>query len=391
MNILIYVWSLSNGGAERVASLWAEGFAKRGNQVSVMLGSFCSRTDYCLPSTIKIIRQSPIYDLWQRLLPRKIKDIFFKSRYCDFVYNAFPELLKNWFTSRIIRRENPDVIIVVMPCFFKRIQGALKFLYKNIPVVVTDHNAYERPDCAPFSKEQYVSKFEKCKDYDCLTVLTDADRLVLCKKMNEQFMKKVFVLPNPLTYEPQISVPKKEKFIFAAGRMDVWHCKGFDLLLRAWSKIRMSYPDWKLKIAGGGDTTILKKMCSELNVDNSVEFLGFVDVKKYYERASVFVLSSRYDGFGMVLIEAMSQGCACIACDFKGRQSEIIENENQGVICPIDDVESLANALDKVLSNDDYRILLQKNAIERSKNYSLSNIMILWDEIFDKIRKNTFN
>lgn len=386
MKIVIYTWSLSNGGAERVASLWAQGFAKeRQNSVCVMLGSFCSRNDYVLPPNITIKRQSIMYNVWKCIFPNFFSKRFFASRYCDYVYNALPEILKNWFTSRIIKEVSPDVIIVVLPGFLKRIQGALKIGKLNIPVIVTDHNVYERPDYAPLSKTQQKLKFIDSVNYDFLTVLTEADKRVLEKRMDKDFLKKVFVLPNPLTYKPLERVPEKEKVILAAGRMEIWHCKGFDLLLKAWAMVQGDFPDWKLKIAGGGDNQPLLKICIDLGISNRVEFLGFVDLKKEYEKAEVFVLSSRYEGFGMVLTEAMSQGCACIACDYKGRQREIISDDSQGIVCQTDDENAIADALRKVVSDDEYRHMLQKNAIERSKYYELPNIMKCWNIIFEKI------
>lgn len=382
MKILIYAWSLSNGGSERVASLWAQGFANNGNSVSVVLGSFCSRLDYNLPPNIKVMRQSKVYDLWQRIMPQKLKEKFFSSKYCDKIYNIIPSFIRVWLTSRIIKEENPDIIITISTTSFKRLKAAVNICKYNIPVVVTAHNAFERPEYAPFTSQQYSEKFIVSRSYDFLTVLTEADRRVLVEKMDASFMKKVYVLPNPLTFVPQPNIPQKEKVILAAGRLDVWHCKGFDLLLKAWAKVCDTFPQWKLKIAGGGDKSTLIRICDELKIKNRVDFLGFVDIKKQYELAEVFVLSSRYEGFGMVLIEAMSQGCACIACDYKGRQREIIADDTQGIICPIDDENAIADALCKVITDDNYRLMLQKNAIERSKYYELPNIMHRWDEIF---------
>lgn len=385
MNILLYVWSLSNGGAERVASLWARGFAEQKHTVTVMLGSFSSRYDYKLLDNTKVIRQSIVYSLWKKILPPKIAALFFSSKYCDFAYNVLPEKIKNWFTSLRIKKIKPDVIIVVQPGMFNRIRGALDLCNFDIPIIVTDHNAYERPDYAKFTDAQYYQKFTASYSYDFLTVLTEADKKVLKEKTDESFMKKVYVLPNPLTFDPLKEVPSKENVVFAAGRMEIWHCKGFDLLLKAWSEIQKKFPSWMLKIAGGGDTSPLVKMCSELGISNRVEFLGFVDVKKQFEKASVFVLSSRYEGFGMVLTEAMSQGCACIACDYKGRQREIILDSKQGIVCPTDDVDAIKDALEKILSDEIYRKQLQTNAIDRSKYYELPNIMNRWNEIFKRI------
>ena len=385
MKILIYAWSLSNGGSERVASLWAQGFANNGNSVSVVLGSFCSRLDYNLPPNIKVMRQSKVYDLWQRIMPQKLKEKFFSSKYCDKIYNIIPSFIRVWLTSRIIKEENPDIIITISTTSFKRLKAAVNICKYNIPVVVTAHNAFERPEYAPFTSQQYSEKFIVSRSYDFLTVLTEADRRVLVEKMDASFMKKVYVLPNPLTFVPQPNIPQKEKVILAAGRLDVWHCKGFDLLLKAWAKVCDTFPQWKLKIAGGGDKSTLIRICDELKIKNRVDFLGFVDIKKQYELAEVFVLSSRYEGFGMVLIEAMSQGCACIACDYKGRQREIIADDTQGIVCPIDDENAIADALCKVITDDNYRLMLQKNAIERSKYYELPNIMHRWDEIFKNL------
>ena len=96
-------------------------------------------------------------------------------------------------------------------------------------------------------------------------------------------------------------------------------------------------------------------------------------------------MSSRYEGFGLVLIEAMSQGCACIACDYKGRQCEIIQNDSQGLCCEPDDVDALAEAMRKMITDDEYRESIRNNAVERSKYYSLDNIMGKWEDLLSKV------
>jgi len=388
MKILIYVWSLCNGGAERVASLWAQGFAQKGYDVNVMLASFQKGNDYEMQDNVKIVRQSFLYDLLQKILPSKVKEKFFSSRYCDYIYNALPEFVKNWFTSKVLKQISPDVIIVVLPGLFNRIHGALKKINVKIPIIVTDHNSYERPESAPFSKVEYNRKFTECEKYDYLTVLTAADRKILEMKLGESFMKKVSVLPNPLTFKPVKCNPLKEKVILAAGRLNMWHCKGFDILLKAWSEIYTKFPDWKLKIAGRGNNSYLLKLCDELGIKNNVEFLGFVNLEDEYKKAEIFVLSSRYEGFGMVLTEAMSQGCACIACDYKGRQSEIISCKEEGLLCPPDDIDALKNAICTVVTDENYRHTMQKKAVERSKYYELPNIINHWEKIFHKIGLN---
>ena len=205
----------------------------------------------------------------------------------------------------------------------------------DIPVVATEHDSFERPISAPLHKVEYFTKFWINKLYDTVTVLTEADTKAIGSRLNN-----VVVMPNPLSLVPAKSIPVKENVVLAAGRLDAWHYKGFDNLIKAWGLLKKREHDiifsnkdnnivrWKLRIAGvGGDERLnyLKNLCKENEVEDSVEFLGFVnDMQSLYQRSSVFVLSSRYEGFGLVLIEAMSQGCAPVACDYKGRQREII-------------------------------------------------------------------
>ena len=104
-----------------------------------------------------------------------------------------------------------------------------------------------------------------------------------------------------------------------------------------------------------------------------------------YQRSSVFTLSSRYEGFGLVLIEAMSQGCACVACDFKGRQGEIIQDGISGLLCQPEDVDNLVQALDSILSDEEKRTALQEQAILRSRDFSLTKVIDRWYDIFKQM------
>ena len=104
-----------------------------------------------------------------------------------------------------------------------------------------------------------------------------------------------------------------------------------------------------------------------------------------YQRAAIFVLSSRYDGFGLVLIEAMSQGCACVACDYKGRQSEIISSQEQGIICEPDNVDALAKAMLTLINDENKRNKMGIHAIARASDFTIDKIVELWDDILKDI------
>ena len=84
----------------------------------------------------------------------------------------------------------------------------------------------------------------------------------------------------------------------------------------------------------------------------------------------------------MVLIEAMSQGCAPVVCDYKGRQKEIISDESEGILCPTEDPVALSKAMARMIDDEAYRNMVQTHAISRSRHYDLEHIMDIWETIF---------
>ena len=425
MKIIVVVSRLSYGGAERVAVLWANCLVKRGYEVFLVSNLQDDRT----------------YQVDKRV---KLCNLFAYSQ----------NKVKKWGSAiinirKIAKKERPDVIIGVMKtCSLVAKMGTIGM---NIPIIMTEHNSFERPASAPLPKNDYFFKYYVNRLYHHVTVLTTPDKEFIGNRLH-----RVSVLPNPLLLPPVEEIPSKERIVLAAGRLDDWHCKGFDVLIKAFSKLVqglrfkvqgslqpsseeliVNSERWKLQIAGTGSEeslNYLKGLCKEYGVEEYVEFLGFQkDIEKLYQKASIFVLSSRYEGFGLVLIEAMSQGCACIACDYKGRQKEILrsltpnpspkgegelptegsgaaepetrnskletrntetETRNShveacetGILCEPDDVDALAEAIRKMMTDDDYRESVRMKAVERSKFYSLENTTQRWEKLLHTIVK----
>lgn len=364
MKILIFVRSLTAGGEQRVASLWAKGFTERGHKVGFVLGRSQN-----LPITYKV--------------PQQIKIYYASNIIAHYLYKA---LGLSWLYTRttrnVVRNFQPDIIISLYHPWTEWAKAATADM--KIPIVSTEHTTFERPDSAKMSATVYRNKFEDNKQYDFVTVLTAADKRCL-----EGHIDRVAVMPNPLAFQPVSEIPEKEKIILAIGQLHSWKVKGLDVLINAWGHICKKYPDWKLQIAGGDrhdSKTFLRSIAEKYNAVEQVEFIGFHDdILPIYQRSSIFVLSSRYEGFGMVLTEAMSQGCACIACDYKGRQGEIITSEKEGLLCKVEDIEALSEAISRMIEDDNYRESVRINAVERSKYYSLDNIMDKWEQIFKQI------
>ena len=393
MIIAIVCARLGIGGAERVAVMWAKGFLERGHHVFLVSNLFEEQT-YHVDERIRL------YNLVSTN-GNKIK------KWCSAVLNV----------RKMVQHEKPDVIIGVMETC--SLVAKLATIGKGIPVVMTEHYAFERPGKG-LSWSERLSKFHMNSFYNAVSVLAEADKKVIGNRL-----KNVYVMPNPLALMPIQEVLTGQKTLLAVGRLDAWYVKGFDVLIKAFSKLvqssshseaakssakfKVQNEGWKLKIAGtGNDESLnyLKQLCKENGVEDSVEFLGFrKDVEKLYQDASVFVLSSRYEGFGLVLIEAMSQGCACIACDYKGRQKDIINPSpslpqgeevqpkgievcENGILCKPDNVDELAEALKKMITDDKYRESTRQNAIERSKYYSIENTMNRWEKLLNQVTNN---
>lgn len=364
MKILIFVRSLTGGGEQRVASLWATGFAERGHDVGMVLG--CSKN---LPITYKIPQQTKLY--------------YANNNLAHYLYKAFGiDILYTRSIRNIVSDFHPDIIISLYHPWTEWAKAATRGM--NIPIVSTEHGPLERPDSAKLSPKAYKMRFQNNRQYDYVTVLTAA-----AKKCLEGHVDKVAVLPNPLAFQPVSKIPVKENIILAVGQLHSWKYKGLDVLINAWGRICKKYPEWKLQIAGldrNNSKSFLKAIADKYDASEQVEFIGFNDdMQPIYQRSSIFVLSSRYEGFGMALTEAMSQGCACIACDYKGRQGEIITSEKEGLLCKVEDIEALSEAISRMIEDDNYRESVRINAVERSKYYSLDNIMDKWEQIFKQI------
>ena len=405
MKIFIVCPRLCHGGAERVAVSLANGFVQRGHEVMFFADLYEEQT-YVLDDMVQVMNLVPQTN-------NKLK------KWCG----AIRILRKQ------LKKDKPDVIIGIMSLC--SVVAKLASIGMGIPVVATEHNSFERPKDVKFSIFERFYKFQIVKIFKKTTVLTDADKNLLGPKRNN-----VVVMPNPLVIEPVKQIPAKRNVILAAGRVDNWHVKGFDVLIRAFGKLvqglksKVQDEGWKLVIAGVWRSSETRKyldgIAKECGVLDKIEYTGFVeDMQKLYAESSIFVLSSRYEGFGLVLIEAMSQGCACIACDYKGRQREIMIPEGKGsmlppslsraphlrdstasvdalrfkvqgsnnkvelcetgILCEPDDVEALAEAMKQMIEDDEYRESVRAKAIELSKFYSIENTMDRWETLLKQI------
>lgn len=361
MKIFIVCNSLGKGGAERVGVNLANGFSKHGHDVCIITDT-TQDVAYSIDSKIEILSYSN---------PLKNKIVKYLSTI--------------WNIRKYAKKNKPDVVIGMM--HLASFLPLMALLGLHIPVVLTIHHALSSVGNIYSLKTRIIDRITPFL-YSHTTVLTKIDYDILYK-----YSHKISIMPNPLSFDPVKNIPTKEKVILAAGRIDAWNYKGFDILMQAWNKISSLYPDWTLIIAGQGreqSIDFLKSYLTSVDAKRQTQFIGYSkNMITQYKRSSIFVLSSRSEGLPMVLIEAMSQGCAPLATANMGRTAEIITTDSEGLICKSEDVNDLANKLSMLISDDKKRIDILKEAVLRSKYYSQDNIIRKWEKLlFDLLKKN---
>lgn len=355
MRLLFYISGLSGGGAERVMVILCNELVQRGYEI------------YLATNTKRFFA----YKLDEKI---NILSLYPKN------YEKLPKIsqtFKLYYSMRFIARKvKPDIII----SFIHNVCLAVAGL--SIPVIQSEHTTFARKVSCKFDFERlYINKLA-----DKVTVLTQYDYDLIGKRL----LKKI-VMPNPLTFSPLSSVPDKDKTVLAVGRLNMWKLKGFDTLIKIWSLIANRYCDWNLEIAGAGteeDLKCLKDLTSKCGVTDSVRFLGFrSDVDKLMQRSSIFILTSKYEGFGMVLLEAMSQGCACVSFDCKAGPREIITHNRDGLLVTDQDEKEMAKAISLLIEDKDLRMRLSTEALQKVKRYKSESIINRWECLFAEILK----
>lgn len=215
-----------------------------------------------------------------------------------------------------------------------------------------------------------------------LVVLTDADKC----DWEKAGCKNVTVIPNPCSLDGRkIPMESKQKTVLAVGRLH--EQKGFDLLLQAWQPIEEKHPEWTLRIVGEGPKRAeLEAQMKSLQLQH-VTFVGRVaDVAKEYAEASLFVLSSRYEGLPLALIEAMWSGVPCVSYDCPQGPSELLA-ESRGWLVPNGDIAALTAQIEYAITHpEEAMYCAQKAQTFAQQTYSESAIMPEWVKVIDNCK-----
>ncbi len=154
--------------------------------------------------------------------------------------------------------------------------------------------------------------------------------------------------------------------------------------MQSWQKVHAKNPEWILEIYGKFDASEgVEILAKSLQIENSVHFFEpQKNIINNYLQSSIYVMSSRFEGFGMVLIEAMSCGIPCVSFDCPFGPSDIITNEEDGFLVENGNTNALAEKLNLLIEDTELRLKMGQRAKENVKRFLPENIMQQWDELF---------
>ncbi len=223
--------------------------------------------------------------------------------------------------------------------------------------VVNSHSAMNKI----FQRVRLKIWGKKIKEYDAFVALTERDLIEWNKPINGIAIPNM-IPSKQLNDNPGLKLTQKT--VMAAGRLT--YQKGFDMLIDAWIKIHQNYPDWKLIIYGDGDLRdVLQQKIDRNNLSNNIKLFGNVlSLSNYFDKADFFVLSSRYEGLPMVILEAMANRLPCIAFDCQCGPSDIITNKVDGILVEAGNVDQLSNEIINLIEDENLRQVLSSNIIE---------------------------
>ncbi len=268
----------------------------------------------------------------------------------------------------------------------------------SVPLIFESHLAFEaaikQNDFSKYSFKWWIAKL-----YDSWNVLPlrHCSQLVALTEGDannwRRYCKVVSIIPNPVTYIPEIinDVEKIPNRIIAVGRLHAQ--KGFDLLIEAFSLIASIIPEWYIDIYGHGiEEQSLKKLIYKKGLDGRINLKGVTDnIYDEYKRSQFFVLSSRYEGFGLVLVEAMSCGIPCVSLRCKYGPEEIITDGSDGLLVEDGHIKELANKILWMVMNSNERKRMGMNARKKSFTFDINKIMPNWLTLFEQLAQNSTN
>lgn len=380
--------SPTRGGVERVTDVLIKGLSKRGIQICIVSGS-------------------------QTKTPEELRDD-------NYVFPTFDEDSNAIFLAEILEKHRIDVIInqshhsyifnicvrarksancKLVSVFHTSPDYLLKDLYDKMGEVVFNKRGLKRL-CAlmewglRFPYRYYIRKniiFHKFQslysDSDAVVLLSDTYRDAFMRLGKLHDKKKLYAISNPIELSPNDIEPQcKQKILLFVGRIE-FQAKRPDRIIKIWEKLYRRFPEWTLYVIGDGlAKDELTEYCKDRHIRN-VKFVGRINPVPYYKKASILCVVSTYEGFGLVLAEALSNGVIPVAYNSFGAARDIIMDKSNGFLIRPYQEEEYMECLADLMENDGMREKMFKSVSETNnlKSFDLDSICDKWINLINKL------
>lgn len=380
MNKKIYITALhlQHGGVEMAISLVSNALVKRGYDVTILSVYNLGTPMYELSPKVKIEYLTEVKPNREEFLHAiKTKNVFKIIK--EGLYSLKVLMLKRKVIIKSIKEIDDGIIIST-----RNEHSVLlsKYGNKNVLKIAQLHHDHN------FNKRLLRDIKFHYKNIDYFTLLTDSlteeiKELIKDKNTHTHCLTMENFLENT---EYDVNFENKEKVLVAVGRMDP--IKGFDRLLKIWGNVVKRFPDWKLCLIGEGKQKAeLIELAGQLDISDSVIFTGALSHTRVIEemkKASIYAMTSYSEGFGFVIIEAMSCGLPTVAFDVRVGPRAIINDKENGILIEDNDNRAFENAVCELIENENKRELYGKNSVKRANDFTEEEIMKKWISILEK-------
>lgn len=346
-----------SGGTERVLSVIASGLTERGYQVSIVSMWGSGQTFFSLNESIKIYwleEEAPGAGIIMKL---KTLTYILNQVKADFLIDV-------------------DIILGFYSFFLKRFRPRMHW-------ISWEHFNYYYH----FKKNHNLRKVARklvAGFSDQLVVLSEEDKGYYLDNLKLKCGITRIYNPNP--YEDTPPKETEQPVIFAAGRLT--KAKGFDLLIKSWKLLEIKYPEWKLLIAGEGEDKKILEEQKEAERLKNLLFIGNVSsIEQYYMSSAIFVLPSRDEGFGMVLLEAMDFSLPVVSYSCKAGPSEIVIDGENGFLIEPENTDAFAEKLELLMKDENLRRQMGKKARESTERFRKELILDQWEALLEDMSK----
>lgn len=359
LNILFFIGSIKwGGGTERSVSL---------------ISSYLSNKDFNVKILSFFDGKSAFYDTDPKV---ELFSLSMQNRNPTLSYFNVVYYFRKFLTENKI-----DIIIitdVILSLYvFPAIVGTkIKTIYRENFTADSNFNSIKRG----------LSRKIMIKYSDMIITMTDQDTFRYQSQVKD--ITKVQKIHNAKAFKSSNISDGNNNIVLSVGNLR--KIKGHDLLLKSWKNIVSKHPKWTLQIVGGGsEEKNLKNLAIKLNISDSVDFVGQTNnVLLYYNRAAIFVLSSRSEGFPNVLLEAKEMGLPTVSFDCPFGPREVIREGIDGLLAEPEDINSLSQQLLKLIESQEMRREFAKAALNDDR-FEKNNVLPKWEKLINKLYLNS--